>query len=96
MEDIRKKCSIVNFKVKTSFIGQSHDLLENKPDIFDEERIDKGIYNFTMLVSRMFIEYDVILNKEVRNIEIQVYCLRYCVQTNDFSSTVHCKAGVLR
>ena len=55
------------------------DLFENKPDVFDEERIDKGIYNFAMLVSRMFIEYNVILNKEVRNIEIQINCLRYCV-----------------
>ena len=70
MENIRKKCSIVNFKVEASFVRQPHDLLENESDIFDKERINERIDNFTMFVPRMFIENDMILNKKVRNIEI--------------------------
>ena len=45
----------MHFKVETSFVCQSHDLFENKPDIFDEKRIDEGIDYFSMFVSWMLI-----------------------------------------
>ena len=45
----------MHFKVKASFIGESHHLFENESDIFDEERVNKRIDNFTMFVSGMLV-----------------------------------------
>ena len=60
----------MNFKVKTGFVCQSHDLFKYVPDIFDEKRIDKGIYDLTMFISRVFVQNNMVLNKEVRNIVV--------------------------
>lgn len=60
----------MNFKVETGFVCQPQYFFENISDIFNEERIDERVYYFSMFVSRMFIQNDVILNKEMRNIVV--------------------------
>ena len=55
----------MNFKIQTGFIGQSHDFPKDKPDGFDEERVDQRINNLSMSLPGMFIDNDVVLNEEV-------------------------------
>lgn len=74
LEYIGKKCSVMNLEVEASLASQSHDFSENKPYIFDKERIDKGVDNFSMLIPWMFLQNDVILNKEMRNVIIKIDC----------------------
>lgn len=41
VEDIRKKSSVMNFKIEASFVSESHYFFENESDRFDKERINK-------------------------------------------------------
>ena len=58
----------MNFKIQAGFIGQSHDFPKDKSDGFDEERVDQRINDLSMSLPGMFIDNDVVLNEEVRNI----------------------------
>lgn len=91
MKNIRKQGSVMDFEVKTGLIGKPKNLFENESNIFDEERINKGVNNFSVLVSGMLVEDNVILNKEMRDVVIQVDCFRNCIHTNDFIATLDCK-----
>lgn len=74
----------MHFEVETRFASQPHDLLENEPDRLDEERVDKGVDDFGMALPRVLVQNDMVLNKEVGNIIIQVDGLGYCVKTDQF------------
>ena len=65
IENIRKKCPVMNFKIQTGLISKPHDFFENKPNRLDEKWIDERIDNFTMFVSRMLFKNNLILDKEV-------------------------------
>ena len=70
------------FEVQACFGSKSHDLLKDEPDGLNEERIDEGVNDFGMVLSGMFIQDDMVLNEEVRNIVIQVYILGYRVESD--------------
>lgn len=95
VEDIRKKCSIVHFEVKTSLVGQPHDLSKDEAHILDEKRIDEGINNFCVAISRMLIQNDLVLHKEVRNVVIQIDSLGNCIDTYHFSTARDSETEVL-
>jgi hypothetical protein len=59
-------------KIETSLVGKPHNLLQDKPNRLDEERIDKRVNDFAVLVSRMLFEDDLILHKKVRHVVIQI------------------------
>lgn len=82
IEDIRKKGSVMNLKVKTGFIGEPHDLFENESYRFNEEWIDKRVNYFSMFISGMFFKNYLILDKKVRNIVIKVNIFRNCIKAN--------------
>lgn len=63
----------MHFKVKTSFIGQPQDFLQDKANILDEKWIDKGVNNLPVFISWVFIQYYMILNKEMRDIIVQIH-----------------------
>lgn len=65
IEYIRKKSPVMNFKIEACLIGKSHDFFENEPYRFDKKRIDEGINDFTMFVSRMFLKNNLVLDKKV-------------------------------
>lgn len=65
IEDIRKKGSVMNFEVKTCFIGKSHDFFKNKSNRLNEKRVDKRVDDFPVFISGMLFEDNVILNKKV-------------------------------
>ena len=55
IEDIGQQSSVVDFEIQACLVGQYHDFLKNESDCLDEERIDKGVNDFAMFVSGMFI-----------------------------------------
>lgn len=65
IEDIRKKGSVMNFKVKTCFIGKSHDFFKNKSNRLNEKRVDKRVDDFPVFISGMFFKDNMVLNKKV-------------------------------
>ena len=75
LEDVREQGSIVNFKEQAGFGSQSHDFSENVPHILDEERIDERVHNFSMFIPWMFLQDNMILHEEMRNIIIQIHIL---------------------
>lgn len=95
VEDVRQESSIVYLKVQACFISQPHNLSENKPDIFDEERINEGIYNFGVPIPRMLVQYDLILHEEMRDIVIEVNFLWNCVYSDCLPATVYGEAEIL-
>lgn len=40
IENIRQKCSIMHFEIKTSFVCESHNFSQDKPHRFYEQRIN--------------------------------------------------------
>lgn len=96
VENIRKKCSVVDFEVKTSLVGQPHDLSKDEAYILDEKRIDEGINDLCVAISRMLIQNDLILYKEVRNIVIQIDSLGNCIDSYHFSTARDSETEVLR
>lgn len=79
----------MDFEIETGFIGESHDFLEDEPDSFDKKRVNKRVNNFPVFVSGMLLQYDLVLNKEMRNVVIQVDIFRNCIQTDEFTETIH-------
>jgi hypothetical protein len=73
VEYIGKESTIMNFKVEASLSCQPHYLLQDESDRFIEKRIYEGIDNLSMLLSRMLIQDNMILNKEMGNIVVQIY-----------------------
>ena len=95
IEDIRQQSSVMHFEVKTGLIGQSHDLLEDKPHVFIEERVNEGIDDLSMTISGMLVQNDVILHEEVRDVVIDMHCFRDHVQPDYFIATVDSETDVL-
>lgn len=60
----------MDFEIKTSLVGESHDFFENEPDRLDEERVDEGVNNFAVLVSGVLLKNNLILDKEVRDVVV--------------------------
>jgi hypothetical protein len=63
------------FKIKASFISESHDFPKDESNILDEQRVDKGVDYLGMSVSWMLVEDNLILDKEMRDIVVEVYFL---------------------
>lgn len=70
VEDIRKKCPVVDLEVKARLVGQSHDLSKDEAHVFDEERVDEGINDLCVAIARVFIQNDMVLHKEMRDVVI--------------------------
>ena len=96
VEDVRKQRSIVDLEVKTGLVGQTHDLSKDEAHIFDEERIDEGINDLSVAVSWMFIENNLVLHEEVRDVVIKIDSLGNCIDSYHFSTAGDSEAEVLR
>lgn len=70
----------MDLEIEASLVGESHNFFQDEPDSLDEKRIDKGVDDFTVLVSRMLFKNNLILNKEMRHVEVKVDVLRHCIQ----------------
>lgn len=84
------------FKIETSFIGKSHDLLENESNSLDEKRVNERVNDFTMLVSRMFIKYDLVLHEEVRHIIFKIDISGNGIQPDQLPKTINRESFKLR
>jgi hypothetical protein len=72
----------MHFKIKASFIGESHNLLENKTYGLYEQRIDEGVDDFSVLISGMLFQDYLILDKEMRDVVIQIDIFRDSVNSD--------------
>ncbi len=86
----------MHFKIEASFIGESHDFLEDKSDCLDEKRIDERVYDFTMLVSWMLIKYYLVLDEEMGYIVVEVDISGDSVQPYQLPETINRESFILR
>lgn len=85
----------MHFEVETSLVGQPHDFSKDEAHILDEERIDERINDLCVTISRMLIQNDLVLHKEVRNVVIQIDSLGNCIDTYHFSTARDSETEVL-
>lgn len=85
----------MHLEVKTGLVGQAHDLTQNEANILDEERIDEGVNDLGVAISRMLIENDLVLHEEVRDIVVQIDSLGNCVDTYHLATAGNSETKIL-
>lgn len=79
----------MHFEVEASLIGQTHNFSKDVPDGLGEERVEDSVNEFGVTITRMLIQDDMVLHKEVRDIVVQIDILADNVQADKLLSTVY-------
>lgn len=95
VKDVRQQGSVMHLEIQASLVGQPHDFLQNETNTFNEEWVDKGVNDLSVLVSWVLFEYDLVLNKEMGHIVVQIDVFRYRINSDQLSQAIHRESFIL-
>jgi len=83
MEDRWDDGLCIDLEVHAGLLSKSQELFQHEPGRFFEDRVDTRVNESGVALSILFSNQDLVLNMEVRDVELQIHILRDDKATDD-------------